>query len=117
MADELTVRTTLEFLKGSVDDDFSESAILDVTGTKCVKNVQSIGNAAEALYVGDMTTPGYMAAKNLDATNYVEIRDGADGADLVKLLAGELALFRLATNAPYAISNSSVSLKYMVVEN
>lgn len=118
MANELTVRAFMAFLKGDVDEEMTFSDTVTVTGTKCLKNVQSVGNTAEALEIGDMTTPGFCLFHNMDATNSVEIRDGESGADLIKLNAGEIAMGRLATNAPYAISNTStVSLRYMMVEN
>lgn len=119
MANELTLNLLADFLKGDVDEEFHVSGDqVTVTGTKCLKNVQTIGTSAEQLYVGDMTTPGYMICRNMDATNYLEIRDGSAGADVIKLKAGESACFRLATTNPYAIANTdSCALQYMVVED
>jgi hypothetical protein len=89
-----------------------------VTGTKCLKTQQTVGTAAEALEIGDMTTPGFCLFHNTDSTNFVEIRDGAAGADLIKLKAGEIAMCRLATATPYAIADTAaVELRYMMIED
>lgn len=118
MALELTLNVLAHFAKGLEDETFAETVLVTVSGTKCLKNRQSVGTSAEALEIGDMTTPGYFIGLNTDATNYVTIRDGEDGADVVKLEAGEVAMFRLATATPYVIANTDeCELRYMVVED
>lgn len=117
MADELSLTASIVFTKSTVRQSKTvNETLIDVGGNKYVSGVQAIGNAAEALTLGGLTSLGYCMLKNLDATNYIEVRDGADGADVVKLLAGDVAIFRLATNAPYAISNSSADLEYLILE-
>jgi hypothetical protein len=118
MANELTVRAFMAFMKGDTDEDMEVADMVTVTGSKCLKNKQTVGTSAEALEIGDMTTPGFCLFHNTDSTNYVEIRDGAEGADLIKLKAGEVAMCRLATATPYGIANTAaVELRYMMVEN
>lgn len=119
MASELTLNVLAHFAKGLEDEEFVVTGKqITVAGTKCLKYRQTIGTEAEALEIGDMTTPGYFVGLNTDDTNYIEIRDGEEGADVVKLKAGEVALFRLATTTPYAIANTDeCELKYMVIED
>lgn len=119
MADELMIRAFMRYVSSTKDIPFGESTTVDVSGTKVLVNQQTVGTSAEALEVGDMTTPGVIMLKNLDDTNFVELRDGADGADLVKILAGETSgPWRLATTTPYVIADTaSVEVEYMLVEN
>lgn len=119
MASELTISAELDFTKGTVSiSKVGSSTKFTVTGTKYVQAVQSIGVTAEALGLGDIGTPGYIIIFNRDATNFVEIRDGSGGADVVKLKAGEFALFRLATATPYLIADTAiVVVEYVLIEN
>lgn len=103
-----SVRLYREYLKQS----------FDMSGSKAVTNIQNIGTSAEAIDIGDITTPGYMIVKNLDATNFVEIRDGSAGADVIKIKAGEVQLFRLATTTPFGIAATApCTIDYAIVED
>lgn len=120
MASELTVSASLGFAKGTVNETMAVSGVtLNVTGTKFVRAVQSIQiTTAEALVIGEIGTAGWLFVQNTDATNFVTIRNGLNGADVVKLKAGEACLFRLATNAPYMLADTAaVVVHYMVVED
>jgi hypothetical protein len=122
-ANELTLSAALEFIKSNTRTSTKDMGIsglqFTVSGTDCIGPVtQTIGTSAEALDIGDITTPGYVAIKNLDATNYVTIRMGSTGADVVKLKAGEFAMFRLASTNPFALANtSSCQVLYVLVED
>ena len=108
MANELTINASLAFSKGGRSVSTSVSALkLDVSGTDHIKLSQTIGTSAEAIDLGDITTPGYCLVKNLDDTNFVELRDGASGDDLVKVRAGGVALFELATTTPFGIADTA----------
>lgn len=109
MADELTITASLKFVKGDVSLSRSKSGIrIDVTGDKHIDMVQEIGTSEEALSLGEAGAGGYMLLENLDTTNYIEIRANTGVADLVKLKAGEVAMFRTAADAvPYAIANTA----------
>lgn len=124
MANELSLTIVMEYLKGSrslstIGKGFA-GILRDVTGTDFNWRSQIIGSSAELLGLGEIGTPGYIAIKNIEGTNtsnYVEIRDGSGGADVVKLLNGDIALFRLATSTPYAISDgNSCEVIYAVIE-
>lgn len=119
MANEITLSSMLSFLKGGRQDEFGEfGQELTMNGTDYVRATQTIGTSAEALAIGDIGTCGLIAIKNKDATNYVTIRAGSGGTDLVKLKPGECFPFRLATNTPYAIANTApVEIEYLLLED
>lgn len=119
MANELTLSFSSKLTKGTLSvPQWSVPALLvTVSGDNPVENTQSVGTSAEALVLGDVGTCGYFMAKNLDATNYVEIfPDNAGSAASAKLKAGEVALFRLGTSTPYAKANTaSCRLQYRII--
>lgn len=119
MARELTASVALTLQKGIVEVSWIQHGVkVTVSGSKYTHIVQAIGTSATALDIGDITTPGYILMKNQDATNYVTIRMGASGADVVKMKAGEIALFRLAGSTPYAVANTaSVNVEYFLIED
>jgi hypothetical protein len=107
------------------DDATFERIISDlqanVTGDNFIHHKQLIGTAEEALVLGEVSGGlGWFLARNLDETNYVEIRSATGASnDIIKLLAGEFALFRWGSDvtAPFAISNTAaVLLEYFIVE-
>jgi hypothetical protein len=108
MANELTVSCSLRFSKGGREVSKSYGGIqIDVSGTRAITNQQTIGITEEVLVVGDVGTCGYCIIKNLDATNFVSIRPGTGTANLVKLKAGEVCMFRLALSTPWAIADTA----------
>ena len=124
MANEITASFAFRAAKGNLDvsktasGQFTLSASAPVASGGC----QSIGTAAhEALGLGDVSDAGWAYFKNIDATNYVEI--GVDVSSsfypLVRLAAGEFALFPLSNSAaPYAKANTAaVVLEYFVLAN
>ncbi len=118
MANELTLSASIKFAKGNRSANMSKSGLqLDVTGTNYVSKTQVVGTTAEALDKGEMTTPGYVLIKNNDTTNFVEVRDGSGGADVVKIRAGGFALFQLATATPFVIADTAAcEIEYVLIE-
>lgn len=119
MANELTLRVSLSLEKSdTVLELLYGPKLRDVAGTKPLLNRQSVGHAAEeAIVVGDAGAGGYFMAINRDATNYVELRSGSGVADLIRLLPGDVCLFRLASDATlYAQANTAaVELEYVIL--
>lgn len=78
MASELLLQASLKFNKGgsSLITDFG-SVLFDVAGTAFNKQTQTIGTADEVLVLGDVSSIGFVAFKNLDPTNSIYI--GSDG--------------------------------------
>lgn len=118
MADELTLRCNLSFEKlGTIHELLFGPTDLDVSGNRPQRGRQNVGTTEEALLLGDAGVGGYLMAINRDATNYVEIRPGSGLADLVKLMPGDVCLFRLAADCtPYVIANTAAcDLDYVVI--
>lgn len=125
MADELAISLAFAYSKnGRIfnSEGLGFSGInRTVTGSDLVYNTQSIATTVTAIELGsivtDSGTPGYAIFKNLDDTNFVSLRNGSGGANLVKLLPGDIAMFRLATSTPYAIADTAACiLLYCIIE-
>lgn len=112
MASELTLQGLhITLSKANVPGvDITISSIQPtVTGTQYMDNVQNIGFAAEeALLLGDVAPGGYCFFQNMDATNFVSLRQGTGTTNFIKLLAGEWACFRMSadSSAPFAIADT-----------
>jgi hypothetical protein len=104
-----------------IDTYSSGSKAASQSAAALVRNVQSIGTGVGgvALDLGSVAAPGWAVFINTDATNYVEIGSFVGGTfyPLMKLLAGEAQMVRLAVAAPYARANgASVSLFYIIYD-
>lgn len=78
MASELQVQASIAFTKGGATlSEIFATYYFDVSGSSGIKNIISVGTSDETLALGDITTIGWFAARNLDSTNY--ILAGADG--------------------------------------
>lgn len=114
MAEELKTNFNLVYASGN--DAFaipSVNQLKDVAATHRIQSVQTIGTTEEALALGDVATDGgAFYARNLDATNYVEI--GLTGSYVIKLLPGEYCyLSGVSSRALYAKANTAaVALAY-----
>lgn len=119
MADELTLSGSLSFLKNGVKVALDLSTLeFDVSGDDYIHATQTIGTSEEALGIGDLGTLGWALIVNRDDTNFVEVRPGTGVADLIKIKAGEFALFRFTMNTPYMIADTaSVLIEYVIIEN
>ena len=121
MANELHISASFSYTKSSTSLSLSTGGLqVTVSGTAALQNRQSVGTSEEALLMGDVTSPGYIILINRDATNYVEVRPATGAADLVRLNAGEVALFRLAADAtaPYVIANTAaVEVVYILLSD
>lgn len=78
MAAELLLQGSLKFSKGGANFEANfASGYFDVAGSAGNKQVQAIGITDETLVLGDVSSIGYVALKNLDTTNSILI--GSDG--------------------------------------
>jgi hypothetical protein len=126
-ASEINVTASLTATKGFFSLTRSVSGLrVDMTGVNMSAVVQDVPtNAAAELTVGaDVGNAGYAMARMIttNAAYYVEIgrNDSATNfLPLVRLYAGEVALFRVhPTATPYALANGgTVSLEWIVLEN
>lgn len=117
MANELTISARLSFSKGGASVRRAENISVTVTGDAFSHEVQEVGTSEEALVQGsELGTPGYLFIKNMNATNYVEV-GSTTGVYDIKLLAGEIALYRHNSATVYAKSNTGACLvEYLLIE-
>ena len=117
MANEITYTFQMRLSNGNLSDSFaSGQKSADQSNALLIRNVQNIGTSAEALSLGDVSSPGLASFQNLDDTNFVEI--GVDSGGFVtfaKLKPGELSIVRLGTSAPYAKADTgAIDLFYII---
>lgn len=121
MANEIALNASLTFKKNGVEESLSKTSSITVSGKRCIRHVQNIGTSEEAMVIGELATLGYCMIRNMDSTNYVEIRSGTGTANFMKLKAGESAgpfRFGSGATAPYAIANTAaVDIEYLIIED
>lgn len=118
MASEMKLNASLVYedafgvqLKSEVVD-----RVQNVTTKRPVKLVQNIGITEEAIDLGDTGTPVYAFFKNLDPTNFINLKVATGGAIFAKLRPdtnsdgrGGFAMLELGSGAtaPFAISDTA----------
>ena len=111
MSRELTINASAvyEDSEGTNESLSIEDFIGNVSTKKYIKGKVSVGTSEEAIPLGEVASLGWAVFKNLDGTNYVEIRKGTGGDDIVKLPPGGVALFYFGSDvtAPYWIANTA----------
>ena len=121
MANEITVTTRIAVINGNYKEERTSKIQADQSATGGQAGVQNIGTSYEAVTLGNVSTEGYVHLRNLDSTNYLEVGldAGADLTPVIRLNAGEVALFRLSTSATlFAKANTaSVDLDVCILEN
>lgn len=121
MADEITLSYSLSALKSTIMAQALarsvESETIDWAGTTYQYGIQSVLVTATAFDLGSVATCGWAVFHNLDSSNYVKLRNGASGADFIRLLAGQSCVVRLEnTCVPYGIADTAtVSVEYMLL--
>lgn len=110
MAQEIQASGALSFIKGGANLSASFSnTYFDAAGSAGVKNVASIGTSDETLALGDVSTIGWVYAKNLDATNFILL--SADGTLYnIKLKPGEFFIGRWNGAAIHAKADTAACL-------
>lgn len=118
MSSELAFQGQISFSKGgaSIAKTFPNT-LFDVSGTAAVQNEISVGTVDETLALGDISTIGWVYAKNLDATNYILL--GADGTLYNnKLKPGEAMFVRWNGAAIHAKANTAACLmEYLLISD
>lgn len=120
MASEITVSASLSVYKPSVMSSAAArsvaSKVASMSGNFTIESNISVAITATLIPLGQVTAPHWAWFYNSDSVNFVRIRNGVSGADLIKLLAGEFALVPLYDAAvPYAIADTSpVILEYLI---
>lgn len=74
MANEISLRTKLEWTVRGCSMSCEVSETVNQTGTRAIESVQVIGGSSETISVGDATGYGYRLFKNL-ATSWANLTD------------------------------------------
>lgn len=121
MANEITVNLKLSATKTYLKIREDPGPItVDLASAVSSGGVQSIGTAAEAIAVGDVTSAGYAYFRNVSTANYIELGTGTGTsfAAFSKLKYGEAGIIRLGTNAPTAKANTAAGeLQYWILSD
>jgi hypothetical protein len=111
MANEITLTAALSLVKsGQTIQGAVNGLSIAQSGTNNIGNVQAIGTTSEALSVGDVTTPGYLYVKNLDATNFVVLdlnNPAVASTAFCTLLPGEACVIPTRRSAIYAKADTA----------
>jgi hypothetical protein len=93
----------------------------NITGQNYSAGTKSFPTTAggTAIPLGGVGTLGWAMFLNLDSTNYVQILNAASGTVLIRLNAGEIALFRFdaGVTAPVILANTAaVEVQWLILE-
>lgn len=123
MANEINVSMSLRVRNGNADESFSVSgAQFSQTVQGSAGGIISIGTAVETITLGDVTTAGYAAFRNLSTatagTAYISIGsyDGTTVHELVALRRGQPALIPLVSDVTLGVKSygQELPLRYIV---
>lgn len=119
MANEILATAVLSFAKGSFAEELRKvSKQFNMAGEHFIHDILDVTTGALAIPLGSVVTPGWGFFYNDDASNFVKIRMGVAGADVVKLKKKEFAMFRLASTNPYAIADTATcKMEYIIIED
>lgn len=119
MANEITASGSLSFNKSGRSASLSKVGLqIDMTGLDYVKLTQNVGFAAEeAMQLGDITTLGWCMLVNRSSTYEIKVRPATGVADLISLLPGEFAMFRMKATAPFVQAvTGAAELEILLIE-
>jgi len=107
MANELTIGMSLAYDDGVSSDEIVVSGLIDSLTTATFNRAAAfvVSHSADtAIPLGSVSAPSWLAVKNLDANNFVTIKDASAGNIIAKIRAGKCGLIPLpaAATAPYA---------------
>lgn len=120
MANEITLTVGVLASKNSLSVQLAPKSFqTDLTGSRFIRNVQSVGTTQEALVVGDLATAGVYSMTNLDDTNYAELGVDVSGTfyPVDKILPGETIQGRLSSLARHVKADTAaVNLDILIFE-
>lgn len=115
MASETRYSISLTSSKGGASVTFSLSKTVDMTGDDMAGNSQLIGTSTEAIALGDIGTPKYLAIKNMDDTNFVQIGlDTPLTQIFAKIPAGEGILVLMDPGATYYAKADTAAVRCFI---
>lgn len=97
MANELRVHTSLQLRDGNARTEDTGTVQVSPSAKKAISKTVSVTTSAAALDFTGLTAARYIALRNLDTTNYVDIGPDNTGTmvGLIRLLAGESCMLPL----------------------
>ena len=108
MANEITASVSLSVSKSGASVSGSGSASADMANDEMVALVQQVTTSAASLTKGDISVIGWLYARNMDATNYVELGlDSGMTQVFAKLQPGKACLIPMALSNVYAKANTA----------
>ena len=120
MANEIKTSISISVSKDGAKISRQDSKSIDMTGESFYHAVQNIATSEETLEAYELSNmdaaeKGYIFAKNLDSTNYIEL--GLTSSYTIKLKPKEFCLFR-ADGAIFAKANTAAcELEYIYIED
>jgi hypothetical protein len=116
MANEISYSGTLRYSKDKAAAAQTISFLADQAGDKYQAGIQTVGTTEEALEQGDVGTIGFVAMRNADDTNYVEIGK-TTGVYSIKLEPGEGC--RVSWNGTTILAKANTApcdVDYLIIE-
>jgi hypothetical protein len=112
----ITISGSLKYAANKATGSLSTSFSADQTGDFYEQGIQTVGTSEEQLEQGDIVTIGYVAVRNMDETNYVEI--GPDGTSWpVKLKPLQGCVMPWNDTEIHAKANTaSCKVEYLLIE-
>lgn len=124
MANEITVSLSLGVANGNYNDSFLASGLrYDQTTLAADSGIVEVGTAVETVSLGDVTTAGFAAFRNLSTatagTAYIALGkyDGTNLHEFVQLRRGQPAVLPLISNVTVGAKayGAATKLRYIVL--
>lgn len=131
MANEFELSASLSFQNAEMSDAVVAQVVdllaSQAAGGRYTSGIVSVGFASEeAIFLGEVSSPGWFFAQNLDETNFVKVLTGTGGVAFAKLRprttsqVGHFCLlpFGPGVTAPYwQADTAAVRVQYWVFDN
>jgi hypothetical protein len=122
-ASPISVTSILSLSSAPISTQLTVSGLaVAMTGSKYVQGVMNVPTTpgGTAIPVSALANLGYAMLVNLDTTNYVQVLSAVSGTVVLKLLPGDVALFRFDSGitAPALLAHTgTVNVQYLILEN
>jgi hypothetical protein len=116
MAEEIEILVDVTLRNGTVENDFQPASVsVDQTNARFSDRIVDVGTTAETISFGDLTSAGLVCFQNTDSTNYVTVGPDSGGlVAMIKINAGEVAVFRVDPSATIKAQADTASVKLRV---
>lgn len=110
MANEISLSATLSLSKSGISLSGQSNLSITQSGNNNIGAVQSIPTSSTTIAISGITTPGYVAFKNMSASNFISvgtITPCVAGTAQITLLPGEIAVIPTRLSAWYALADTA----------